>query len=388
MLIPIKGTRYTKEKIPDWLVQLSVEKYIKFKEYRLTYCEGRNSLNIGDRFSGCENQIIFSNRSRDKPITCTECDNDYTFEELHESSLIFKELIEIEYSKIVADILEKIKETECNIIDIEGNRNCYILKVYDKEYLLIFDGRHSDPRIFAEQEGIININILSTFQQNALPETVVNINGIHILQYGFGKEKYKLRDLPNASVLISRLQKVAEIEAEIIKKSKVFTWQAVENELSNFFLNQIRNKKVELYEYKLLSEAYPQLSYIPVNAAGAGNADKVTIPLAQYLSEVFSGAFTVDAKCYTSTAVSSKTIETVQHHLSKDGFDARRIVIIATTNNVTCWDDVINYQKTTGQYRLLIFSARLMAEVAVQLKFADELLNIIEQCAKEAQSLS
>ncbi|PEB96046.1 MULTISPECIES: hypothetical protein [Bacillus cereus group] len=388
MLIPIKGTRYTKEKIPDWLVQLSVEKYIKFKEYRLTYCEGRNSLNIGDRFSGCGNQIIFSNRSRDKPITCTECDNDYTFEELHESSLIFKELIEIEYSKIVADILEKIKETECNIIDIEGNRNCYILKVYDKEYLLIFDGRHSDPRIFAEQEGIININILSTFQQNALPETVVNINGIHILQYGFGKEKYKLRDLPNASVLISRLQKVAEIEAEIIEKSKVFTWQAVENELSNFFLNQIRNKKVELYEYKLLSEAYPQLSYIPVNAAGAGNADKVTIPLAQYLSEVFSGTFTVDAKCYTSTAVSSKTIETVQHHLSKDGFDARRIVIIATTNNVTCWDDVINYQKTTGQYRLLIFSARLMAEVAVQLKFADELLNIIEQCAKEAQSLS
>ncbi|OTX19165.1 hypothetical protein GVV68_01435 (plasmid) [Bacillus cereus] len=388
MLIPIRGTRYIKEQIPDWLMQLSVEKYIKFKEYRLTYCVGRDSINIGDRFPGCGNQIIFSNRFRDKPITCTECDNDYTFEELHEKSSLYKELIEIDYSKIITDILERIKETDCNIINIEGNRDCYILNVYGKEYLLIFDGRHSDPKIFAEQEGIININILYTLQSNVLPETVVNINGIHILQNGFGKEKYRLRDLPNANVLISRLQKVAEIEAEIIEKSKVFTWQAVENELTNFFLNQIRSKKVELYEYKLLSEAYPKLSYIPVNAAGAGNADKVTIPLAQYLSEVFSGAFTVDAKCYTSTAVSSKTIETVQHHLSKDGFDARRIVIIATTNNVTCWDDVINYQKTTGQYRLLIFSARLMAEVAVQLNFADELLMTIEECAKETQTQS
>ncbi|WP_088311963.1 hypothetical protein [Bacillus cereus] len=94
-------------------------------------------------------------------------------------------------------------------------------------------------------------------------------------------------------------------------------------------------------------------------------------------SKILDGTFIVDAKCYTSTAVSSKTIETVQHHLSKNGFDARRIVIIATTDNVTCWEDVINYKRTTGQYRLLIFNEHLMAEVAVQLEFFDELLENI-----------
>ncbi|MGH0588943.1 hypothetical protein ACQVQY_23185 [Bacillus mycoides] len=386
MLIPMKGIRYTKEQIPEWLNVLKAEGYIRFKEYRLALCEGNNSINIGDRFPGCGSQITFVNRFNEDFITCTKCDNDYTFEDLRENSTLIKELTFIDYKKIINAILEKVNEAKCNIVNIAGSENCYILHVFNKEYLMIFDGKHSDPRSIGEQEGIVNINILSGLKQNTLPETVVNIEGVSILQNGFEKEMYRLRDLPTATVLISRLKKIAEIEKEIIEKSKNFTWQAVENELTNFFLNQIRNRTVELYEYKVLSDTYPRFSYVPVNAAGAGNADKITIPLGKYLSEVFDGTFTVDAKCYTSTAVSSKTIETVQHHLSKDGFDSRRIVIVATTNNVTCWDDVINYEKATGQYRLLIFNARLMAEVAVQLNFAEELLLIIDECAQGVES--
>ncbi|MCU4716028.1 hypothetical protein OCE25_27650 [Bacillus cereus] len=385
MLIPLVGTKYEKVQTPEWLTMLSSAGYIKFKEYRLAYCEGRNSFNIGDRLPGCGNQITFSNRSKDNFITCTGCDNDYTFEELKEKSTLFRELISINYNKIIDNIIEKIKEADCNIVNIEGNKNCYILGVMEKEYLMIFDGKHSDPRSFERAEGIVNINISSGLRHAILPDTVINLVGLNILQHGFEGETYRLRDLPTATVLISRLQKIAEVEATIIEKSKDLTWQAVENELTNFFLDQIRSRSVELYEYKLLSEAYPRFSYVPVNAAGAGNADKITIPLANYLAEVFAGTFTVDAKCYTSTAVSSKTIETVQHHLSKDGFDARRIIIIATTNNVTCWDDVINYKQTTGQYRLLIFNARLMAEVAVQLGFYTGLLTIIDECTKVTQ---
>ncbi|RSK49692.1 hypothetical protein [Bacillus canaveralius] len=382
MLIPFIGTKYEKTKTPEWITTLSTTEYIRLKEYRVAFCEGRNSLTIGDRLSGCGAKISFSNRSHDNFITCPECDNNYTFEELSGESTFIKELVSIDYDSIINDILVKIKETNCDIIDIEGNKNCYILRVLEREYLMIFDGKHSDPRSFDSDEGIININILAGLRKEVLPDTVINIFGLNILQYGFEGEIYRLRDLPSAKVLISRLQKITEVETTIIDKSKDLTWQAVENELTNFFLDQIRCRSVELYEYKLLSEAYPKFSYVPVNAAGAGNADKITIPLANYLAEIFDGTFTVDAKCYTSTAVSSKTIETVQHHLSKDGFDARRIVIIATTNKVTCWDDVINYHRTTGQYRLLIFNARLMAEAAVQLNFHEELLSIIDECVK------
>lgn len=385
MLIPLVGTKYERSQIPEWLKTLITVGYVKFKEYRLADCEGRHSLNIGDRLSGCGAKISFPNRSSDNFITCPECSNDYSFEELTEKSAFIKELVDINYQNIINDILVKIKEANCEIIVIEGSKNCYVLRVMEREYLMIFDGNHSDPRSIESNEGILNINIMSDFREKVLPDTVINTFGLNILQYGFEGETYRLRDLPTAKILISRLKKIAEVEAAIIEKSKDLTWQAVENELTNFFLDQIRSKSVELYEYKLLSEAYPRFSNVPVNAAGAGNADKITIPLANYLAEIFDGTFTVDAKCYTSTAVSSKTIETVQHHLSKDGFDARRIVIIATTNNVTCWDDVINYKRTTGQYRLIIFNARLMAEVAVQLNFDDKLLEVLDSCARELQ---
>lgn len=383
MLIPLVGTKFERSQIPEWLNSLSTMGYVKFKEYRLADCEGRHSLNIGDRLSGCGAKISFPNRSSDNYINCPVCNNDYTYEELIARSTFFKELVDINYEKIITDILSKIKEANCEVISIEGNKNCYALRAMEREYLLIFDGNHSDPRSIESNEGMININILSDFRKKVLPDTVINIFGLDILRYGFEGETYRLRDLPTAKVLFSRLQKIAEVEAAIIEKSKDLTWQAVENELTNFFLDQIRSKSVELYEYRLLSEAFPKFSNVPVNAAGAGNADKITIPLANYLAEIFDGTFTVDAKCYTSTAVSSKTIETVQHHLSKDGFDARRIVIIATTNNVTCWDDVINYKRTTGQYRLLIFNARLMAEVSVQLNFDEKLLEVLDSCVRE-----
>lgn len=385
MLIPFVGTRYEKSQVPEWLTILGTGGYVKFKEYRLTYCEGRHSLNIGDRLSGCGAKISFPNRSSENFITCPECNNDYRFEELIGESTYFKELVDINYEKIINDILLKIREANCEVSGIEGNKNCYVLRAMEREYLMVFDGNHSDPRSIESDEGILNINILSGLRKEVLPDTVINILGLNILQYGFEGETYRLRDLPTSKVLISRLQRIAEVEDSIIEKSKELTWQAIENELSNFFLEQIRSKSVELYEYKLLSEAYPRFSNVPVNAAGAGNADKITIPLANYLAEIFDGTFTVDAKCYTSTAVSSKAIETVQHHLSKDGFDARRIVIIATTNNVTCWDDVINYKRTTGQYRLLIFNARLMAEVAVQLNFDEKFLEVLDQCINVAQ---
>lgn len=382
MLIPIVGSKFKNGQIPEWLNSLSASGYLKFKEYRVTDCSGRDSLNIGERLIGCKAKIEFSNRFTDDYIVCPECGNEYTFNELKGNSVLLKELVEINYQKIIDDILLRIAEAKCDIICIEGSKNCYILRVFEKEFLLIFDGKYSDPKIIQSNEGIVNIKILDNLEKKVLPETVCNILGINILTNGFELETYRLRDLPPAKVLISRLQKISEVEQAILEKSADLKWQAVENELSNFFLNQIRSRTVELYEYKLISETYPSLSYVPVNAAGAGNADKITIPLASYLAEIFDGTFTVDAKCYTSTAVTSKTIETVQHHLSKDGFDARRVVIIATTNNVTCWDDVINYKKTTGQYRLLIFNARLMAEVAVQLNFHEELLSTLDKCIK------
>ncbi|OHY73611.1 hypothetical protein [Priestia aryabhattai] len=379
MLIPLVGTRFERHEISDSLFDLHSRGYIRFREYRVSLCKGRGSINIGERLSGCQNEIAFSNRLTEDYIACPVCGNDYFFEELKDGSVLLKEITEINYEKIVKDIIKKIEEAKCRVININGNEHSYIIHVEDREYLLIFDSIYSDPGIIESQEGIININISNVLKKGTLPDTVINILGMNIVRDGFEVEKYKLRDLPPAKEIISKLTKISEVEKSILEKSKYLSWQAVENEFSNFFLNQIRVKTVELYKYRLLIETYPRLSYVPVNVAGAGKADKISIPLTDYLAEIFDGTFTVDAKCYTSTSVSSKTIESTQHHLSKDGFDARRTIIIATTNNITCWDDVIHYKSTTGHYRLIIFNARLIAEVSVQLNFSKELLTLIDK---------
>lgn len=318
-------------------------------------------------------------------MICPHCGNEYSQQDIDLTSVHYYEIVSINYKKILSDVLGCINITGCTTEGLCERPGNYLLTITDRQYLLIFDADTTDfttvIRAIDEKEGIVFIQITDN-PLPTLPDTTVIVAAIDILKGSLDDIKFRLRDLPSSQKVISNIKQVALVEQEILNKSSLVTWQAVENELTNFFLDKLRTQQVELYKYRLMLESFPRFRRIPVNAAGAGNADKLTIDLLEYLNEVIKGDFTADAKCYTSTAVDHHTIEKVQHHLSKDKFDSRRILILATTNKVTCWEDVHNFRVVAGQYHLLIFSARIIAEVTVQLDFDKEFLRVLGECVK------
>ncbi|WP_159887552.1 hypothetical protein [Paenibacillus puerhi] len=382
MLIPVLGTRYTDD-LPSYVLNLKNNNYINLDKFIELDCIGRESTNIGDRMIGCRKMTILPAEDEIDLVECSHCDNNYFEEEIALCCNIYFEITSINYSKIFEDTLNLIESTGCALLRINNRTGNYLLQVEGRQYLLVLEGEATDflsiSKAIQEKDGLIFIKLVEN-KIPTLPDTIVSISAIDIITSGFEKEKYRLRDLPSAQNVIESIQKISLVEEEILSKSSLVTWQAVENELTNFFLDKLRSQQIELYKYRTMLDSYPRFRRIPVNAAGAGNADKLTIDLLDYLDEVIRGDFTADAKCYTTTAVDHHTIEKVQHHLSKDKFNSKRILILATTNKVTCWDDVHNYKISTGQYRLLIFSARIISEVVVHLDFANEFLSLLQNC--------
>ena len=380
-MIPREGTKF-EGALPQSLVYLYNQGYIKFEKYKLAVCLGRHSVNLGNQLIGCGNEIVYPLRPKDELIHCENCGNEYENNELSEIEKIIIELSHIKYEKLFKDTLDKITESGLYVQPFDRYGN-YVIVFEDKRYLIVMDCIPSDTRAILsalESKEYILLIKFADFNNVPLPENLITFSGLEILEKGFEDKKYVLRDLPSSGSVIERLEEVSRVEKEILGKSKSLTWQALENEVSSFFIEEIRKREVQRYRYKTLVNHFPIYSRISVNAAGAGNPDKFTIEMADYLAEFFEAPFTFDAKCYTTTAVNSETMEKVLHHLSKDGFDAKRVIIIATTNIVTCWQDVVSYKKATGQYRLLIFNARLLSEVLVQLGFSSEFLRILDDC--------
>ncbi|PYE48780.1 hypothetical protein HUB98_16785 [Paenibacillus barcinonensis] len=389
MLIPVLGTRYTDD-LPSYIIDLKNNNYINLNKFIELDCIGRESINIGKRMIGCRQKTILSAEREIDLVECSHCDNNYIEEEFALCCNTYFEITSINYSKVFEDTLKIIQSTGCKLLSIDNRTGNYLLQVENRQYLLVLEGEATDflsiSKAIQEKDGLIFIKLVEN-KLPTLPDTIVTISAIDIITSGFEKEKFRLRDLPSAQTVIESIQKISLIEEEILNKSSFITWQAVENELTNFFLDKLRSQQVQLYKYRTMLDSYPRFRRIPVNAAGAGNADKLTIDLLDYLEEVIKGDFTADAKCYTTTAVDHHTIEKVQHHLSKDKFNSKRILILATTNKVTCWDDVHDYKITTGQYRLLIFSARIIAEVVVHLDFADEFLSLLQSCVSAGNQI-
>jgi len=385
MKIPPVGTRYIKTEVPEFLGELANREYIKIANYRTSLCQGKISMYIGERLVGCGNNIKYNIKKTEDYIICPNCDNEYEYEDLFANSSIISEIVDINYGMIFTNIIQAIQQFDFNVTELEGYRGNYLIKKDDlqDEYLLMFSGAVSNKSTILDaielKSGVMFIEI-SEEVTNTLPDNVLVISGTEILLEGFEKYNVKLGILPKSNEVISRLRTVTQVENNILELSKLISWQAVENEVTDFFLNELRCRVVAKYKYKNLLELFPQFALIPVNAAGAGNADKFTININDYLEELFEAEFTLDAKCYTSTSVNHNTMEKVLHHLSKNPLDAKRVIIIATTNNVTCWDDVWSFKNTTGKYKLIIFTAKIIAEISVHLDFHQEFLNVLSEC--------
>lgn len=383
MRIPPLGTKYKTTEIPKFLNELATKKYIQLTKYKSSSCSGRESVYIEERLTPCKYTFSFSVRKQEDYVVCPNCGNEYEYEEISLHAEIISEVTSINYQLIINDIIQAIQVQECEVVELKGYKNNYILKCPNThyEYLVVFSGADSDKRAMLNaletKSGIIYIEI--TEEKTTLPDTAISVSASELLSEGLKNLYQHLKVLPASNEIISRLKIISEVEDEIIRLSSSVTWQVVENEITNFFLDKIRSSVVAKYKYKVMLELLPQFSLIPVNAAGAGNADKFTINMLDYLEEIFEDNFTADAKCYTSTSVDHKTMEKVLHHLSKTPLDAKRVVIVATTNNVTCWDTVFNYKSVTGKYRLIIFTAKLIAEVSVQLGFYREFLDIFRK---------
>ncbi len=384
MRLPKLGTRFEGE-IPKNIEELCRLGYVQIAEVNIAFCKGRNGYSLSDRMLGCRTEFEIPYQKKDEVVQCPNCGCEYDYDDIVITLKRNKELVRVDYEKMTNKVIEQVQATGCTVKSIDGFLDKKILNVSGKEYLMFFDCFGSADLMLDNESTNTVVNIIFGNSENLkYPDSLIRFDGIKIITNGFNDEIYILRDLPSSNLIIEKLRRVSEVEAEVLKLGSQATWQAVENELTNFFLQEIQIRVIEKYRLKNLWRIYPHLSRVTVNAAGAGKADKITIPLQEYLDELLVDQFTVDAKCYSTTTVSSSTIEKVQHHLSKDGFDAKRVIVLATTNNVTCWEDVTHYKNATGQYRLLIFNARITAVIAVYFGFDNEFLEVIKECINGA----
>ncbi|MBV1734753.1 MAG: hypothetical protein KMY50_03075 [Candidatus Desulforudis sp.] len=386
ILIPKEGTRFPAERVPEYLEKLSSTGYLRFSCFRVTTCKGRNTVNIGDRLAGCNYEIVSPNLYFES-IECSNCGNEYSYEELEPRSEKVCELTAINYDKIVSAIVDSIRETDFGIHEIAGYYGNYVLELDSKRFLLVFDGSVFDRRaiLTAQDSGSHIVRIaLDEDVAGDLPANILTLSGIDIIYKGFQNQKYILRDLPSTTEIIQRMEMVVIVEREMLELTGRIDWRVFEGKITDYLLHQLRNRVTERYQYSQLLKAIPSYGNVSVSWSGPGKPDKITLNLAEYLDELLSEGFTTDAKCYgEKSRIDHNTIEKVQHHLSLDEFGAQKVLIITTTNNITCWQDVANYKRRTGHYKLVILSARLLAEVVVHLAFADEFLKVLKECTKQ-----
>lgn len=344
-------------------------------------CEGIKSMELGCNKVGCNKRIVLNeNIERGDYIECPYCGNWYEYEDVEGKISEEYEISEIKDTSIIFNVIDKIKSQKCDVKQVTS-RN-YIMTIGEKKYLIIFDGKIDRP-INEVDDLIIIIDIKIRPKKYNLPAQSRSVSAFSILNNGFREIYNQVKYLDSYTDIEDRIKKVSNVEERIINDSKVIKWQLIEKEYAMFFLDKIRTSRIEIAKYKYLLSNYPHLGIIPLSSGGAGKPDGVSIDIYKYLSEVFDGKFTSDAKRYSVSKVDSNQMEKVLHHLSKSQFDEKRVVVVATTNDVTCWDTIKSFQ-IDGSYRIILFTPRIMAEVAVQLKFDRELLELLCRLKKES----
>lgn len=357
-------------------------KFIVVSTIKSIKCDDVKSMKLSDNKVGCGNKIILKkNIKSGVNIICPYCGNTYEYDDIEDKINKEYEIVEIKDNSIIHSVINEIKSQKCNVTEVDSRT--YTMTIGKNKYLIIFDGKINLP-INAVDDLIVIIDIKIRPKKYDLPAQSRSVSAFSILSNGFKKIYNEVKYLDSYTDIEDRIKKVSNVENSIIEDSKHINWQLIEKKYTMFFLDKIRTSKVEIAKYKYLLSNYPSLGIIPLSSGGAGNPDVISIDIYKYLSEVFNDKFTSDAKRYTSSKVDSKQMEKVLHHLSKSQFDEKRVVIVSTTNDVTCWDTVKSFC-IEGTYRLILFTPRIMAEVAVQLKFDNELLELLSTLKEETK---
>ncbi|MGM9978039.1 MAG: hypothetical protein ACI33J_04520 [Clostridium sp.] len=369
------------EALSNELIYMIDNSFITIGTIKSIKCEDVRSMDLSCNKIGCNNRIVLNeNLERREYIECPYCGNCYEYEDIESKIREEYEITEIKDKIIISNVIDKIKGQKCDVKQITS-RN-YIMTIEEKKYLIIFDGKIDRP-INELDDLIIIIDIKIRPKKYNLPAQSRSVSAFSILKNGFKKMFDQVKYLESYTDIEDRIKKVNNVEKRIINDSKVIKWQLIEKDYAMFFLDKIRSSRKEIAKYKYLLSNYPHLGIIPLSSGGAGNPDGVSIDIYKYLSEVFEGKFTSDAKRYSVSKVDSNQMEKVLHHLSKSQFDEERVVVVATTNDVTCWNTIKSFQ-IDGSYRIILFTPRIMAEVAVQLKFDIELLGLLSRLKEES----
>ncbi|QGG46841.1 hypothetical protein [Heliorestis convoluta] len=370
------GTRFQAEAVPEDITKLTSFGFITLSEYLLSNCNGRESVNIANRIEGCGELISITNRKTEELIQCSNCEAEYTYEEIKVNAQRIKEIKEIKYNKIIDYILEKVKNTNVEIEEIARRTGNYIFRINEKSFFVVFNFPNCNLETLLLNRAKNQFIILINFSEKipSIPGEVIVFSGYEILEDGFESFKHILRDLPTCSELIEKVRLVPSIETKIIELGKKIEWQFFENEISNFIMHEIKSRSEQRYLYWLLLNHHPELKHILVNAGGAGKADKLPIILSEYLSDMLREPATMDAKLYSTTKVTNTTMEKVTHHMLLSDSKTTRVIIFTTTNDVTCWEDVFSAKRKYGYFKLLILTARILSEISVHLEFHTELI--------------
>lgn len=354
--------------------------WITLSTHVLVTCKGKSGYSFQEQASGCGEwfelpQPLDSYSNLDE-VTCTNCGASYIVGTLGASLKQNTELVAISFVDLINALHVKLERRGVSMSPIEGIPWHYELSVPGHRWVASLQ---VPPALrWDVDERIAYVQ----FQQRhdlSLPTIVAMYSGIELILNEPDVLINDLQLLPPVSTINQRLQKISNIWQRITALGNTIRWQTAENEFTQFVFTQLRGRAADTARLRAWLHRYPSFDVLPVHVGGAGKPDWQTVRLSDYLTEIFNGdLFTGDTKLYSRRRVSKSDIETVQRHLSKAPGDTRRALILATTDDITVWDDVESYRRNTGRHRILILSARILAELAVHLEFDDDFVQLME----------
>lgn len=178
-----------------------------------------------------------------------------------------------------------------------------------------------------------------------------------------------------ASVRIPGRVDLAHLENRfdaMLDRHKESAWQFFEVFVSALREHFAKNPEaVQSYLVRLRRLSGTVFGEFSVPIGGSGVADLRAIEKFEYMSQVFGGNSSGDAKCYTyPSALSYSDVVKVNAHLDADPMKPSMAVIYLASDRVvsTAWNFAMSIRRNTGKWKILILPRYLLLEVIMAME--------------------
>ncbi|WP_433774501.1 hypothetical protein [Bacillus wiedmannii] len=350
--------------------------YLKVVEKQYVVCETTYSYHLHRNVNGCGEKNYLNGSEN---LNCKGCGLDISLEE----NEVFQEneIGQLDYKKIISDAT-KVFESQGIIIQEKSLGN-YLMKVDDGLIPLVFKYYRMDKslalELLKEGEGFFCIDIDQTtslseehmYCRYYRIDEFFNISPTEVLN--------EVKYMPENSAIEKFYSNRENIHNRIKELSSSVSWQDFEGPIVDFIFKEIRKRPRKLVEYKYLIRNHPSYSIINIQVGGAGNTDYRQIDLNDYLEIFFDRKLIIDAKRFSTTEIDNGVLEKVEHHGFHDPSNPQRAIIITTKDKVKCWNEIENWKRTTGQYKIIVITPEILSHILCFFEITEELFGFLDK---------